>query len=403
MEFLKLVKREVIYEEYFPLIKPTDIEEIDVKNALNRVSAEDVISPEDLPPWRRSTVDGYAVCAEDTKGAIPSNPVFLSLKGEIKMGELPKIKLKRGEAFKIYTGGILPEGATAVVMNEYTNEIRNIVEISKGVQDGENVVHVGEDVRKGEILKRKGDILRPQDIGALLAVGINNVKVYRKPFISIIPTGDELVEPETEPGPGKIREINTFVIKNLFMIEGYEVKRYRIIRDSREEFIQAIKECLAEFHLVLIAGGSSKGTRDFTVEAISSIGKPGVLFHGVHIKPGKPTIFAIIDGKPVLGLPGHPVSSFISSFLFALPAARKLEGKNEFLPHPSRWVKAGRNIPSQNGREEWIRVKMDGNYAIPIFSESAIISSLVKADGLVKIPLEKEGVHEGEEVEFYKI
>jgi len=183
MEFLKLVKKEVIYKEYFPLIEPLDIEEIDVQNALNRVLAEDVISPEDLPPWRRSTVDGYAVYAEDTKGASPSNPVFLNLKGEIRMGELPGFKLKRGEAYKIYTGGILPEGATAVVMNEYTNEIRNIVEISKGVQDGENVVHVGEDIRRGEILKRKGDILRPQDIGALLAVGINNVKVYRKPCI----------------------------------------------------------------------------------------------------------------------------------------------------------------------------------------------------------------------------
>lgn len=403
MEFLKLVKREVIYEEYFPLIKPLDIEEIDVKNALNRVLANDVISPEDLPPWRRSTVDGYAVYAEDTKGASPSNPVFLNLKGEIRMGELPGFKLKRGEAYKIYTGGILPEGATAVVMNEYTNEIRSIVEISKGVQDGENIVHVGEDIRKGEILKRKGDILRAQDIGALLAVGINNVKVYMRPSISIIPTGDELVEPDTEPGPGKIREINTFVIKNLFVNEGYEVKRYRIIKDSRDEFVKAIEECLAESHLILIAGGSSKGTRDFTVEAINSIGKPGVLFHGVHIKPGKPTIFAIIDTKPIIGIPGHPVSSFISSFLFALPVARRLEGRKKFIPHPSRWVRAGRNVPSQNGREEWIRVKIEGEYATPIFSESAIISSLLKADGLVRIPLEKEGIHEGEEVEFYKI
>ncbi len=381
-------------------------EEVSIEEAYGRVVFEDIISPDNLPGFNRSTVDGFAVIAEDTFGATESMPVYIELKGEVSMGEAVAIGLQKGQAVKIATGGMLPDGADAVVMLEYTQYLDGgLIEILKPVAPKENVISHDEDIKKGEVIIERGRRLRPQDVAALAGVGITRIKVYKKPVVSIISTGDEIISAHSPVMPGKVRDINSYNLAGLIALSGGIPVKRGIFSDIYEEIRDALKVALSGSDMVIITGGSSVGARDLTADVINSFGSPGVLFHGVNLKPGKPTIGAIVDGIPVLGLPGHPAAVTICFELFAEPLISLLSGeRRRILPERVRVrAKLTRNISSTQGRQEHIRVRLeekDGQLlAIPILGKSGLIRTLVHADGEIIIPSHLRGIEAGEEVE----
>lgn len=385
---------------------PLDSEEIPVEDALHRILAKDIISEIDLPEFPRSTVDGYAVRAEDTFGATESLPTYLNVIGEVLMGEEPKIELKKGETVKIATGGMLPPDSDAVVMFEHSNIIdERLVEMIKAVAPGENVIQRGEDIEKGEMVLSKGHRIRPQDMGALTGLGITRVRVFRKPEVAIISTGDEIVEADKVPKPGQVRDINTYNLSGLVKLNGGIPLRKGIFPDEYEKIYSVVRESLDAADIVIISGGSSVGTRDMTERVINDLGKPGVLVHGVSLRPGKPMIIGIVNRKPIFGLPGHPAAVSVCFDLFIAPIMRNISGEVNPLNIPSnRLVRAiiTRNIASSPGREDHIRVAIeerDGKlFARPILGKSGLITTLVKANGIVVIPAIKLGLEAGEEV-----
>lgn len=390
-------------EEYEP-----DIEEVDLLSAYNRVLAEDIVSQEDIPAFNRSTVDGFAVKARDTFGASESMPALLTLVGEIRMGEQTDIKISTGEAAKIPTGGMLPEGSDAVVMLEYTQLMDDTtLWAERPVAPGENVVTKGEDIRRGSVVLKKGHTLRPQDLGALAAVGIDKVKVVKPPLISVISTGDEVKPPGQSIKPGEVRDINTYAICGEVMKWGGQPLPQGIVRDSFGDLYNAVKTALGKSHAVLLTGGSSVGTRDHTVKVIESLGKPGVLAHGLPVKPGKPTVVAVVEGKPVIGLPGHPVSAMVIFEIIVRPVISTMLGRPEDYGGTRVLARLSRNMASAAGREDFIRVKLERRgeelWAVPVLGKSGLISSMVDSHGLAHIPPHKQGVAEGElvEVEIY--
>ncbi|NOZ26308.1 MAG: molybdopterin molybdotransferase MoeA [Nitrospirae bacterium] len=385
---------------------PTECTGID--NAYGRVLSADVVSPEDLPGFKRSTMDGYAVNSKDTFGASDGMPAYLTLVGEVHMGETPGFALQRGEAAVIPTGGMLPEGADAVVMYEHTNTAgADIVEVMKAVAPNENVILPGEDIRKGEVILRAGQRLRPQDVGALAGLGILEVEVFRRPVVAIVSTGDEVVRPEQPVSAGQVRDINSYNLAGLILRSGGIPLRKGIIPDHLDRLRATVSECAKEAQMVLISGGSSVGTRDYTARVIEELGPPGILFHGVSIRPGKPLIGGMGKGIPLFGLPGHPAAVSVCFDTFIEPVLKRLSGEQaagDRLP-PHRTVRAlfGRNVASSTGREDHVRVALefrdDGVWARPILGKSGLIRTLVEADGIVVIPMNKNGLYEGETVE----
>jgi molybdopterin molybdotransferase len=389
-------------------------EELSISQSLNRIIAEDISSPEDLPEFDRSTMDGFAVRSADTFGAAESRPALLTIVGDIAMGTMPDRALSKGETMKIATGGALPQGADAVVMFEQTQAVDALqIEVVKPVAPLENVVQAGDDIKKGEAILNRGHQMRPQDVGALAGVGITRIRVFTKPKVAIINTGNEVVPAETAPAPGQVRDINSYNLEGLIeQAGGIPVKR-GIIRDEFDRLREALDAALRECDLVLMTGGSSVGTADLTAKVINDLGSPGVLVHGVSIKPGKPIIMGVLTlpkkQVPVFGLPGHPAAVSICFEVFVKPVLARMTGE---LPHPAlagvsayRVVKAklARSIASSPGREDHVRVtlekKEDGLWARPVFGASGLISTLVKAVGTVVVPVNKIGIEVGEEVE----
>jgi len=383
------------------------VEEVPLLESLGRVVGEDIFSPEDLPGFSRSTMDGYAVRAQDTFGASEGIPGYLTLVGEILMGQEAQLTLGPGQCVKIATGGMLPEGADAVLMVEYTQEISaEMIEVVKGVGPGENMVRRGEDVEKGQLLLAKGSKIRPQDLGALSGLGLTTLKVLAKPVVAVISTGDELIPPEETPGLGQIRDINSFALRGQIEEAGGKGIYLGIVKDNYQALREKVEQGLAQADLVVISGGSSVGTRDVTLDVIEDIGEPGVLVHGVSVRPGKPTILGAVKGKAVIGLPGHPVSAMVIFDLFVIPLIKKLTGEKSGLASEARRsmaAKITRNMASTAGREDYLRVTLkekDGElWAEPILGKSGLITTMVKAEGLVKIPAVKEGIEAGEIVD----
>lgn len=384
-----------------------EVESLGIEFAYGRVLSEDIISPENLPGFNRSTMDGYAVHSADTFGASDTMPVYLELRGQVMMGRSPDISIGRGETVQIPTGGMLPEGADSVVMFEYTNRVDDtMVEMMKAVSPNENVILADEDVKAGEIVLRSGRRLKPQDIGALAGLGVLEVSVYRKPTVTIIGTGDEVVSPEEPLSPGKVRDINSYNLAGLITALNTVARRKGIVEDDFDRLKNAVGEAVAESDMVLITGGSSVGTKDYTSRVIDELGSPGVLFHGVAMKPGKPLIAGVVDGVPVFGLPGHPAAITVSFDTFIEPLLVKMTGERTPCHIPSRrTVRAlfSRNLSSSSGREEHVRVAVekrdDALWAVPVLGKSGLVRTLVRADGIVIIPMNKSGVYEGEEVE----
>ncbi len=398
------------YNEYENILSALKIltsqKKVPAFNSLNYVTSEDIHSPENIPGFNRSTVDGYAVLSKDTEGASPSIPALLEIEGEIKMGEKPFCKkLKKGKTIKVSTGGALPEGADAVVMYEYTQEIGNTLEIYRPVASGENVIKEDEDIKKGELIVKKGSILRVQEVQAILSSGITEVNVFSKPKIAIISTGDEIVPPGPKKSKFKIRDTNSFVLSSFLKRDGESPEFLGIIKDKKEDLFNSIEKNYNKFDVFLISGGSSMGVRDITEETLKEFGE--ILFHGIRVSPGKPLIFAKGNKKIFLGLPGHPVSSFISYFTIVKPLIIKIQGGNDYRIKPDGFVTLKRNVASKQGRESFIPVKLEYNnkniIAAPILGESGLISIIKISDGFIRIPETREGAYRGEEIEFYRI
>jgi molybdopterin molybdotransferase len=392
-------------------------EEVAFSSALGRVLAEDIRSPHSLPDFCRSTVDGYAVRAGDTHGASDSLPAYLTLVGEVPMGDSPAFEIDAGQCALIHTGGMLPKGADAVVMLEYTqNAQKNEIEIFRSVADGENLIQIGEDVAQGQVVQNKGTLLRPAEIGGLMALGITRVHVVKKIKVGLISTGDEIIDPHKTPRPGQVRDINSYALGALVEKNGGTPVQYGIIPDAFDALKNTAARALSECDMLIITAGSSASTRDMTADAIRTLGEPGVLVHGINTRPGKPTILGVCAGKAVIGLPGNPVSALVNGYLFVVPVIENLLG---VLPRPKATVPARLtiNLASQAGREDWWPVRLryspsgsshEGagrvNYeADPIFGKSNLIFTLAAADGLLRIPPDATGYSAGEEVEVMLI
>jgi molybdopterin molybdotransferase len=420
-----------------------DSETIDVIASLDRILAEDILAPHPLPDFQRSTVDGYAVRARETFGASDSLPAYLTLAGEVPMGDAPAFEIGAGECALIHTGGMLPNGADAVVMLEYTQSIHHgehgvhgeeqklisvagspEIEIFRSVADGENVIRIGEDVAQGQTILSKGTRMRPAEIGGLLALGILSLRVARKAVVGLISTGDEVIDPGQAPRPGQVRDVNSYTLGALVEKSGGMAQRYGIISDQFAALKDVAAQALSTCDVVVITAGSSASTRDMTADVIRSLGEPGVLVHGINTRPGKPTILGVCRGKAVIGLPGNPVSALVNGYLFMVPLIERLLG---VLPRPQASVPARLtvNLSSQAGREDWWPVKLTtetrsheesntlslgeivvGNtelLAEPIFGKSNLIFTLASADGLLRIRPDATGLSAGEIVEVLLI
>jgi molybdopterin molybdotransferase len=380
-----------------------EAEAVPTRQALGRVTAAAIVAPESLPAFPRSTMDGYSVRASDTFGASESLPAYLDVVGEIPMGQAPCVTLAVGQAAVAYTGGMLAYGADAVVMVENTQAIdATSIEVFRPVAPGENVVQVGEDIRAGEAVVSGGVVLRPQDIGGLVALGITQVKVCRRPRVAIISTGDEVVAPDVAPEPGQIRDINTYTVAALVEQAGGVPCSLGVVKDDYEAQRQVAVKGVSQADVLVFSAGSSVSSRDMTVQVLNSLGEPGVLVHGIAHRPGKPTIVALIEGKPAFGLPGNPVSAMIVFRLLVRPTLYALMGCTQ-MPQP-KIVRArlSKNIPSVTGREDHVQVRLsdaDGELrAEPVFGKSNLIYTLIRADGVVVVPLDKGGLYAGEEV-----
>jgi molybdopterin molybdotransferase len=388
-------------------VEPVAAEEIPSIKARARVLAEDLYSAVDLPHFHRAAMDGYAVIAKDTFGASQSLPAYLKLAGVVEMGKAADQPLASGQALRISTGGMMPPRSDAVVMVEYTDETAaGLVEIHRGVSPWQNVIQVGDDIRKGELVFRRGRRLRAHDLGALTGIGISAIPVFRQPRVALISTGDEIVDANTVPLPGQVRNINQHSLAGLIEECGGKLKDWGVIRDDRAELTRAIGAALDWADLVVLSGGSSMGAKDIALETILSFPESEFVFHGISIAPGKPTIFAKACGKPILGLPGYPVSALVIFDLFAAPLLRRLGGESaQSLGRFERTVKATlkTNVASQIGREDYVRVTLEGAanqlVAAPLPSKSGAIFTLVKADGMVRIEMNQDGLEQGEEVD----
>ena len=386
-------------------IKPLGTESVPITGAFNRVLARDIISGEDLPGFQRSTMDGYALAAKDSFGASENLPTPLNIVEEVKMGEIPRCALHRGECAQISTGGMLPEGADAVVMVEYTQKVEDgVVEICRPVSPLENVILPDDDVKRGQAVLHKGSLLRPQDLGILAGLGISMVDVFTRPKAAIISTGEEIVDISKKPESGQMRDINSYTLGGLCMKLGVEPIYLGIIRDRFEDITLFIEKGLSQADVVLLSGGSSVGVKDFTLDAFLSLDGVEVVAHGVSISPGKPTIIARKENKTLWGLPGHPVSAMIIFDIFLRYLFGRLMGLTNLTEYHSRTIEAeiDRNIESATGREDYIRVKLshiEGRWlATPILGKSGLISTMVEADGIVAIDMNTEGLYKGEVV-----
>jgi len=404
MEFLRVDSLETARNTLFSRVKDwlPRLENLPLSEASGRILAVDVFSPLDIPSFRRSTVDGYAVLSKDTAAAGEGIPVLLTVKALVEMGRPASFEIKSGECALVPTGGMLPRGADAVVMAEYSEEAGpGGVAVYGGVAHGENAVEIGEDKKRGEPLLSRGRRLRPQDIGALAAAGIITVPVCALPRLTVFSTGDELVHPEAEPKPGQIRDINTYALTALAVKHGFLVVQSAVLPDSEAILEESLKGAMEHSDIIAVSGGSSQGQKDMTAATINKVSKPGVLSHGLALKPGKPTILGYDDYSRTLlaGLPGHPVSAMMVFELLFGFLQRELTGLEPPFPIPARLLS---NVAASPGKTTCCPAKLHrkgGEYAAePIFGKSGLITTLTEADGYFVIERDREGLQAGSAV-----
>ena len=395
MAFLKVVPLEKALEviNSFPL--EPEVERVPIENALGRVLADDVVSPIDVPPFERATVDGYAVRAEDTFMASESEPVRLRVVGEINAGDTPDIELKPGESVYISTGAPLPKGADAVIQFEDVDREGEEVIIYKPAYPSLGVMKAGADIPKGKFLLRRGTRLTFKETALLSAVGIAEVPVFRKPKVAVISTGNEIVPPGEELRPGQIYDINGRAITDAVRELGGEAVFLGIARDDRESLKALIEKGVECCDVVILSGGASGGIRDLTSSIIEELGE--VKIHGIAIQPGKPTIIGLIDGKPVFGLPGYPTSCLTNFTLLVAPLLRRLIGRESEVRKVKK--RLAHKVFSVKGRRQFLPVRIEGEKAVPILKGSGAVTSFIDADGFIEVPENVEILEAGEEVE----
>ena len=408
MDLFKVISVDEVKKMLDEVFETTvECEEINIKNAGARIISKDIVSSINVPSFRRSTVDGYAVTSRDTAGASESIPAMMTLKGEVTMGKAPLYSLALpGECVYVPTGGMLPEGSDSVVMIEYTDKLdEDTILINSPVAYGDNVVQIGEDITNDERVLQKGAKLRPYEIGLLSSLGIGNVQVYKKPKIAIISTGDEIVGCDEKPEIGQVRDINSYILSSAVIEDGGEPINYGVIKDSYEELKKTVDDAIEKCDIVLISGGSSVGKKDQTLKVINALEESELLAHGISIKPGKPTIIAKIGDKAVFGLPGHPLSCSVVYKVIVNHYINKITNYN----HKNYPVlcKFEINYHKAKGREEYLPVTLERNedgeiIANPVFSKSGLITGFTKAWGYLKINKNDEGIKEGQTVYAYK-
>lgn len=386
----------------FPSV-PT--ETVSLENATGRVLAEEMTAGVDLPDFCRATMDGYGVRATSTFGASDANPAYLDVVGSVAMGATPRFSIGPGQACRIATGGMLPQGADSVVMIEHTDLLdEGTIEVYRSVAPGQHVLQVGEDYARGQTLLPAGRWIRPQEAGLLAAFGHRRVKVFRRAVVGILSTGDEIVAIDAEPNRGQIRDMNSYTLSGQLQDLGAEPRRYGIVKDDPDALFTACRSALEQTDMLLMSGGSSVGMRDYTVEVLSKLENARLLVHGIAISPGKPTILAHAGGRAVWGLPGNVVSAMVVFRVVVAPFVAAVQGlapdQRGGLKIPANLT---RNIASAQGRSDFVRVRLvreDNRYlAQPILGKSGLIHTMVSADGLVEVDADTEGLDAGTAVE----
>ena len=398
--FFKVMDLEAVFQ-FIKSFEPVGLETVPLDQSHNRILAVDVVSDMDLPDFNRSTVDGYAVHASSTFGASEGSPAFLTVKDTVVMGEVPDFSINSGEAASISTGGMLPDGADGVVMVEHTEGIdESTIEVYKSIAPGQHVIELGEDIKNGNRILMAGIRLRPQETGLLAALGYGNIDVYRKPKIGIISTGDEIIPVNETPKLGQIRDVNSYTLAGFIMESGGVPVSYGIVGDDYDSLFETCSRAIEQTDMVFISGGSSVGSRDFTIDVLENLPEPELLVHGISISPGKPTILARSQSKAIWGLPGHVVSAMVVFKAVVKPFIEHIAGlKNTSTSKKMFPAKLLRNISSAQGRVDFIRVrtieKDGGLWVEPVLGKSGLIHTMVKADGLIEIDINTEGLDKG--------
>lgn len=405
--FLKLQSVDEIIRIIFDLpVLPGEMTPLE--SALGRRIAKAFHAPHDLPGFRRSTMDGYAVIARDVFGASESNPALLETVGSCRMGKLPDFALAPGQAAQIFTGAPMPDGADAVVMIEHTRETgKGQIEVARSVAPGDHVIEADEDAAKSQEVIPAGKLLRPQEIGILAAFGARKVETFRKPRVAIISTGDEIVHIDAPLSAGQVRDVNSWSLDAVCKRSGAATRRLGIVRDEPDALLEMLEAAAVDADVALISGGSSAGMRDHTVEAFLALPGSRILVHGAAISPGKPFILGLSGDVCLLGLPGHVTSALICAKVFLEPLLNHLQGLAQ--PAPKPWFDAtlSRSVASAQGRRDYIRCRLlregDEYVAIPLLAPSSVLGGLIEADGLVICPENSEGLAKGQKVRVYPI
>lgn len=393
--FKLLMSREEALKMVLSSVKPIERTElIPIEESSSRVLAEEIVADKDVPPFDRAAMDGYAVKAEDTYEASLLNPRSLKLIGVLHAGRSTDASINKGECIRIATGCPIPLGADAVVMVEFTEETNGSVSVFRSVFPGANIAQKGEDMKKGEVILKEGDLLTPAKVGVLAALGQVKVPVYQMPRVAVIPTGTEVCEVGSELKEGQVYDVNSHTLSSVLSENGALVTRSPIIPDSFEQLKSVVKRFL-DHDLIVFSGGSSVGERDLLVKVIEDTGR--LLFHGVQIKPGKPTLYGLVEGKPVFGMPGYPTSCLSNAYVFLVPTVRKVARLPRKKPKTVQ-AKIAKRIVSASGREQFLPVKLTDRRAYPVFKKSGDITSMAKADGYIILPVNLDVIEEGEEV-----
>jgi len=393
--------QQIIHKHLMP--KSSSIEEIPLLEAHNRVLAQDVVATLDIPPFNRSTVDGYAVKAENTFGAEENRPAKLKVCGTVSIGKLPRAKVASGKAAEIVTGAPMPEGADAVVMVEDTERKGDFVYVFAAVAGGENVMKAGSDIRKSETALKAGQLLGSREIGVLAAVGMARARVHTVPHVAVLSTGAEVTEPGRKLPPGRIYDINAYSLSAAILESGGKPILMGVFPDDRIRLKKALVEALDVADVVVTSGGVSVGPKDIMPQIVDSLGKPGVIVSGIAIKPGKPATVAVVDGKPVFSLPGHPTSALLVFHLLVRPIISDMAGRRAERSLEVRAFAGMRMFPAR-GRRTFVMVKLRRDksnrlIADPVESgQSGAITTLAKAEGFVEVAENQQFIDADEEV-----
>lgn len=407
MEFFKVQKQEVVLSKLQKLATTYSLETevITLDQASGRIISTDIVASEDVPSYNRSTVDGYAIKSVDSHGASSSVPSFITNKGQVDMGKITNLVLNSTEGIYVPTGGMVPKGADTMIMIEDTEVLgEETIALNKTVSTGQYMILKGDDIKEGSTLFKRGHQLSTMDIGALAALGLYKINVYKMPKIHIISTGDEIVDPSIQKGPGEIYDINGYVLKQLAVEAGAHITCHEIIKDDYHALFQAVSKATETSDIVLLSGGSSVGTRDYTYDVIRNLNDGQLYVQGIAIKPGKPTLIGTGNGKLVVGLPGHPVSAimvykiFVNAYITYLTSHEKREEKafSGILTE---------NVHSSPGKTTYQMVELsmeNDQYTIsPKNGKSGMISLLTSATGYIVLDSHVEGLEAGSLVRGY--